>query len=234
MWTTIDGDQYWKGILHADSFRGDGSKLTGITTTVPTRDFATSGAATISLGVHAADLPIHTDAKYFATSGAVSCDYSLLATSGAATISLGVHVANTDIHTGTASFATSGAVTASMFGVESSVFAASGAALTDTSVFATSGAATVSLGVHAADTNIHTGTASFATSGALSAHTGDSSDPHGATLTQTTITATTASITGDTDASGAARVRSILIGTEASPGTASAYPQGTLYFQYTA
>jgi|TARA_Y100000310_G_scaffold81786_2_gene78383 hypothetical protein len=80
------------------------------------------------------------------------------------------------------------------------------------STFATSGGATVSLGTHATD----------------------SSDPHGAVLTQTTINTTSGGMTADNDASGAAIFRNFLIGTEATPFAASNATQGTVYLQYTA
>ena len=72
------------------------------------------------------------------------------------------------------------------------------------------------------------------TSGAYIAHAADASDPHGVTLTQTNLVLTSGSTPTDADASGAALFRNILIGTEASPGAASNWAQGTSYFQYTA
>jgi hypothetical protein len=89
------------------------------------------------------------------------------------------------------------------------------------------------------------------TSAAYLNHAGDSSDPHGAILTQThldssgiasfsVVRATTASasavrIVADSTASGAEVVRNILIGTEASSAlTASNYYQGTIYLKYSA
>ena len=70
-------------------------------------------------------------------------------------------------------------------------------------------------------------------------HIADASDPHGSTLTQTTITNTTinttsGAMTADNDASGAAIFRNVLVGTEASTAlTASDCPQGTIYLKYT-
>jgi len=80
----------------------------------------------------------------------------------------------------------------------------------------------------AIDTHIAS-TALHFSSAAMTSHMADSSDPHGASITQTSM-----AITGDNDASGAAIVRNILIGTEASPGSASLWTQGTVYLQYTA
>lgn len=73
-----------------------------------------------------------------------------------------------------------------------------------------------------------------ASSAALTTHTGDSSDPHGATLTQTYAIISSGAITSDNDASGAEVIRNILIGTEETPPTASGVIQGTVYLQYTA
>ena len=67
-----------------------------------------------------------------------------------------------------------------------------------------------------------------------SAHFGDSSNPHGALLTQTYLNTNSGSMVIDNDASGSAVFRNILIGTEASPGAASGWTQGTVYLQYTA
>ena len=72
------------------------------------------------------------------------------------------------------------------------------------------------------------------TSAAYIAHAADTTDPHGATLTQTYISLTSGAVTADITTSGAALIRNILIGTEASPGTASNWTQGTLYLKYTA
>ena len=77
------------------------------------------------------------------------------------------------------------------------------------------------------------------TSGAYIAHADDSSDPHGATLTQTTILGTT--ISGATfnggrfnsgDAQSGACVN-VYSGTSATPPTANTTPLGSLYIQYT-
>lgn len=76
-------------------------------------------------------------------------------------------------------------------------------------------------------------------SGAYATHAADASDPHGETLTQTNIAYTACSgatlqVTGDHTSSGALRVVNVLIGTAATPLTASNFPQGTIYLQYTA
>ena len=67
-----------------------------------------------------------------------------------------------------------------------------------------------------------------------STHFGDSSNPHGTLLTQTYLNTNSGSMVIDNDASGSAVFRNILIGTEASPGAASGWTQGTVYLQYTA
>jgi hypothetical protein len=76
-------------------------------------------------------------------------------------------------------------------------------------------------------------------SGAYYTHAADTSDPHGAVVTQTGMTVTTLSgatmtNTADSTASGAEVVRNILVGTESTPPTASDYIQGTVYLEYTA
>lgn len=78
------------------------------------------------------------------------------------------------------------------------------------------------------------------TSGAYATHAGDSSDPHGATLTQTKLTSSGeisgAKIfnTGDHNTSGAAYCLGIITSDAATPPTAELFPQGTIYIQYTA
>ena len=76
--------------------------------------------------------------------------------------------------------------------------------------------------------------ASYADIVANTAHAADSSDPHGAALTQTNLVLGSGAITIDNDASGAAVIRNILVGVEATPGPANLYPQGTIYLKYTA
>ena len=75
----------------------------------------------------------------------------------------------------------------------------------------------------------------FATlSGSYTTHAADTTDPHGATLTQTYLTLTSGSVTADITTSGSALIRNFLIGTETSGSlTASNYPQGTIYLKYT-
>jgi len=76
-------------------------------------------------------------------------------------------------------------------------------------------------------------TAYQSTSGAYISHAADSSDPHGATLTQTNLKFTSGAITGDGDTLSGARLQNIVIGTGATPPTASNFPRGTIYVQYT-
>jgi len=84
----------------------------------------------------------------------------------------------------------------------------------------------------------YTDAAQFQTlSGAYIAHAADSSDPHGAALTQTTITATNISgtsitKTGDQTISGVAFVPNIVFGTVSGLHTASDYPQGSVLVIY--
>lgn len=77
-------------------------------------------------------------------------------------------------------------------------------------------------------------------SGAYYTHSADSSDPHGSILTQTymessgDISGANIFVTDDYTTSGAAYVANAIFGTGSSPGSASNYPQGTIYFKYTA
>lgn len=70
-------------------------------------------------------------------------------------------------------------------------------------------------------------------------HIADTSDPHGSTLTQTDLISTgTASFahvlrTGDFTTVSQAFIANIVLGTSATPPTASNFPQGTVYVQYT-
>lgn len=70
------------------------------------------------------------------------------------------------------------------------------------------------------------------TSAAYLAHATDSSDPHGVTLTQTRLVATSGSVTGDITTSGAAYIPNVIFATGV-PSAASNYPIGTIHIQYT-
>lgn len=71
-------------------------------------------------------------------------------------------------------------------------------------------------------------------------HIADSSDPHGSTLTQTTITSSGTitggqiRTTGDNSSADTAYVPMVLYNTDATPPAASGFPIGTIYIQYTA
>ena len=67
----------------------------------------------------------------------------------------------------------------------------------------------------------------------IDTHIADSSDPHGATLTQTTANIGTPKATTDTSVSGNAVMRNVVIDT-ADPNTASNYTIGTIHLKYTA
>lgn len=54
------------------------------------------------------------------------------------------------------------------------------------------------------------------------------------TVSAATLSVSSGAIVADNDASGAAVIRNILVGTEATPGPANLYPQGTIYLKYTA
>ena len=79
-------------------------------------------------------------------------------------------------------------------------------------------------------------------SGVCATHTADSSDPHGATLTQAniissgTISGANINLTGDKSGglSGMATVVNTIFGTGATPPTASGFPVGTVYLQHAA
>lgn len=73
----------------------------------------------------------------------------------------------------------------------------------------------------------------YASCALIEPHIADSSDPHGASLTQTNMNVGSMAITTDLTASLAQVVRNILIGTDSTPPTASNYTQGTIYVQYT-
>lgn len=66
----------------------------------------------------------------------------------------------------------------------------------------------------------------------IDTHIADSSDPHGSTLTQTTIAATTI-VTGDHGTAATDEVVNVCYGT-GSPPTASTTTEGTLFIQYIA
>lgn len=68
----------------------------------------------------------------------------------------------------------------------------------------------------------------------IDTHIADASDPHGSTLTQTTITAGTVTITTDQDTDDTVYVPQVLHGTDATPPAANTVTRGTIYIQYTA
>lgn len=94
---------------------------------------------------------------------------------------------------------------------------------------------------HAANTNIHyastalwtainkTTTNAASTSSAYLAHAASSSNPHGAYLTQTSF-----AVVGDHTTSAAGYCVNVIMASTATPPTASTYPQGTIFLQYTA
>jgi len=258
----------WEGKLYADYFIGDGTGITGITTTETDPHFmALSGAFLTDGSLYAISGAILTevDPAFMALSGAFltgETDPHFMNLSGAWTIKTSGDVN----HNATTNYVAAQHITASAFAVsgallDGSLYAISGAILTETDPHfialsgaftqqtystdlsgahaVTSGAATA----HINTTTIHQAATLFAVSGAVPIvaashaatssayfiHAADTSDPHGAAITQTSM-----AIIGDNDASGAAVVRNILIGTEASPGDASNWTQGTVYLQYTA
>ena len=81
---------------------------------------------------------------------------------------------------------------------------------------------------------VTTTTNAEATSAAFQTHSADSSDPHGANLSQTNLLIASAAITGDNAASAAAYVPNIVYNTTSGGITASNYPIGTLLVVYTA
>lgn len=71
-------------------------------------------------------------------------------------------------------------------------------------------------------------------SAAYIAHAGDTSDPHGAAITQTNLSAGHMSITGDHTSISGAYIANIVFSLGTEPGAANLYPQGTIHVQYTA
>lgn len=71
-------------------------------------------------------------------------------------------------------------------------------------------------------------------SGASVAHYADSSDPHGAVLTQTGILMASGARTADFEVASQAYLANFIYGTGATPPTASGFTRGTIYVQYTA
>lgn len=71
--------------------------------------------------------------------------------------------------------------------------------------------------------------ASFALTAALTSHTGDSSDPHGETLTQTNLSVASCSRTGDVVASMAAYMPNVVFAPSSSAITVANYTQGTVF-----
>jgi len=73
-----------------------------------------------------------------------------------------------------------------------------------------------------------------ATSAAYLTHAADSSDPHGASLTQTFASIGSGAVTADMPTSGAAYIANALYATSSLGITASNYPIGTVLYVYTA
>jgi hypothetical protein len=75
---------------------------------------------------------------------------------------------------------------------------------------------------------------SFSTlSGAYATHAADTTDPHGVNITQTGFSGSNIFNTGDHNTSGSAFVVGVIMDPSATPPTASNFPYGTIYIQYT-
>ena len=70
-------------------------------------------------------------------------------------------------------------------------------------------------------------------SGDIVTHIADASDPHTASLAQTNLSGTNMQNMGDHAVSGTAFVVGVITHTAGTPPTASNYPHGTIYLQYT-
>lgn len=227
-----------------------------------TTEFQTASGAlntiTSSYAAHVLDNTIHfTSDALWASLSLVNSEYQ--------TTSAALLTNNASLAVVTAEYGITSAaylLTAASLGIVSAEYTTtSGAVFTSVASLATT---TTNLGTTIASlatttTNLGTTIASLATTttnlgttiSSYSAHAADSTDPHGAILTQANIDnsgiaslavvrgTSTASfaclkVTADYTASGAELCRNILIGTEASTAlTASNYMQGTIYLKYT-
>jgi len=74
----------------------------------------------------------------------------------------------------------------------------------------------------------------YVQSGAMVAHLGTTTDPHGVNIIQTSMSGANIINTGDHNTSAAAYIVGVITSDSANPPTASGFPQGTIFLQYTA
>ena len=278
-WDSPDRDlQIWHGTLQADNFKGDGSRLTGLTATgdnlgnhIATQTISgsiidmtgTISGATIwgdgsnltgivggggtnlwASYANAVLYPISTTqtisgANLYA-SGTVSGSYIVSRGDVSGAYIWGDGSKLTGIAGGGGYSESSGALLYTVYQVTS------GAQLQKYNQ--TSGATHVASGsIHYASSAIYTAinakynetsgartyTSYQVTSGAYISHAADTSDPHGVKITQTELMLASGAVTADGDTLSGARLQNIVIGTGSTPPTASNFPRGTIYVQYT-
>ena len=88
--------------------------------------------------------------------------------------------------------------------------------------------------IHLSGMHLDLSGAAYGISGATVAHYADSSDPHGALITQTELRLTSGAVTGDSIHSGAVYIAPIIFSGAGDAPTASDYPMGTIFVGYTA
>ena len=246
-WTCPDSnDMLWDGRLIAKNFRGDGSELTNLsagTETDPT--FQAASAAMISnIAANTAKVSYTDAVQYQSTSGAYIAhaadntihyvDPGFLTAETDPTFQAASAAMISDIaaNTGKISY-----TDAAQFQVASAAVIVNTAKVsyTDAAQFQVASAAII---VNSAKVSYTDAAQYQVTSGAIVAHLADSTDPHGATLTQTNINssgtanASAAIVSGDRTASGAAYISNIVYSEGSSP-TASNYPIGSVLVVYT-
>lgn len=236
MWTSKNRDEMeWDGTLKAYRFVGDGTGITGITAEA-------SGAVSSVFG---------RQGNVIAVSGDYSHDQ--LTASGANThAQIDSHIANTsNPHS-----VTEVQVLPSQTGNSGKYLTTNGSATSWGAVTATEtdpifNAASASYNTHIASSAIHFTSSALwtsinsvtsahdTTSSAYYTHASDSTSPHGSLLTQTDLTLSNVAsmakviVTGDFSTVSSAYVANVVLGTSATPPTASTFTIGSIYVQYT-
>jgi len=249
-WKGLGKDEIkWEGTLYADKFSGDGSGLTGVGIASETDPvfvalsgaFLTAETDPVFVALSGGFLTSESDPLFASLSGTLGDQYLPVALSGGGgaetdpiftALSGGLAYLPTTL-SGSYFQANSGALLANS--MSGAYFIANSGGFFVTAASGSLLPASLSAAISAYETS-----GAPSVSGTITSHVADTSDPHGATLTQTNITSSGqisgAGIfnTGDHNTSAAAYCVGIITSDAATPPTANLFPQGTIYLQYTA
>ena len=255
MWTGKNKDTInWDGTLEAGRFVGDGSQLTGISAGSETDPVWVAAKPTYDNHISSTAIHFTSNALWTAvdlnTAKTTYDDATLVAACVASTALNTAKVSYTDAVIVAANTASCAVVDPHI--ADNTIHFTSDALWTavnintgkttydDAALVAACVASTAINTAKVSYTDAAVVTANTASCALVDPHIADSSDPHGALLTQTHITLSgvascaQVNITADNTTASVAIVRNIILGTDETPPTASNYPTGTIYCQYTA